>query len=173
MLTLATFACHVHLKMDHLPQASNSAFPYPRVPILEGFVYDDGGFTGFPARMGFDKKRLLAGDFAEHSSTITAAFLQSWLYFGMMSEVLGIHVERADFIVDDHQGQSSITSKPSLLLYIQRWLATLADKLPADFFRIARSYPAVRYGLAHCGEERRGRAKTPADYVADPNGECG
>ena len=51
--------------------------------------------------------------------------------------------------------------------------ANLADKLPADFLRIARSYPAVRSGLAHCGEERRGKAKTPADHVADPNGECG
>ena len=90
--------------MDHLPQASQPALLYPQVPYLEGFVYDGGGFTGFPARMGFDKKRLLAGDFTEHSPTVTAAFLHSWLYFGMMSEVLAKNVELVDFVVEGPRG---------------------------------------------------------------------
>ena len=112
--------------MDHLPQALQPEFPYPQVPYLEGFVYDDGGFTGFPARMGFDKKRYLAGNFTEHPPTITAAFLQSWLYFGMMSEVFGTHVELDDFVVKGDQSHNSfITTKNSLLPYIKRWLGSL------------------------------------------------
>ena len=118
--------------MDHLPEASQPAFPYPQVPYLEGFLYDDAPFTDFPARMGFDKKRLLAGDFTEHSPTVTAAFLQSWLFFGMMSEVLGTHVERQDFVLADRHGHSFITTKESLPPYIRRWLAALEKIGPPD-----------------------------------------
>lgn len=109
--------------MDHAPQAS--AFSYPQVPYLGSFVYDDSGFTGYPARMDFDKKRMLTGDFTEHSPARTAAFLQAWLYFGMMSEVFGTHVDRDDFVIEDHQGQTFVTTIHSLPSYIKRWLATL------------------------------------------------
>ena len=77
--------------MDHLPQVPQPEYPYPQFPYLEGFMYDNGGFTGFPARMGFDRKRYLAGNFTEHSPALTAEFLHSWLYFGMMSEVFGTY----------------------------------------------------------------------------------
>ena len=129
--------------MDHLPEASQPAFQHPLVPYLGGFLYDDAGFTNFPARMGFDKNRFLAGDFTEHSPTVTASLLQSWLYFGMMSEVFGTHVERDDFVRVDRQGHSFVTSKKSLPPYIRRWLATLEKTGPSD----------VQIRIRHCLQE--------------------
>lgn len=112
--------------MDHLPHALEPDLPCPKVPYLEGYVYDDGGFTGYPTRMGFDKKRYLAGDFTEQPPAITAAFLQSWLYFGMMGEVFGTHVELDDFVVKCDQSRDSfITTKDTLLPCIERWLGSL------------------------------------------------
>lgn len=148
--------------MDHLPQASQPAFPYPQVPYLESFVYDDGGFTGFPARMGFDKKRLLAGDFAQHSPILTAAFLQSWLYFGMMSEVLGTHVERHDFVVESLQGHSYITTEHSLLPYIQRWLVTLKKGgVPDSQTRISHCLQEANSFAAHLSGGHLGKTQCP------------
>ncbi|MCJ1459404.1 hypothetical protein MMC28_009782 [Mycoblastus sanguinarius] len=129
--------------MDHLPQASQPAFQYPQVPYVEGFTYDDGGFTGFPSRVGFDKKRLLAGDFTEHSSSLTIAFLQSWLYFGMTSEVFNTHVERDDFVVEEQSGRRVLTTKESLPPYIQRWLSTLAKS----------GLPGAQTKISHCLQE--------------------
>lgn len=149
-------------QMDHLPQASQPAFPYPPVPYLEGFVYDDAGFTGFPARTGFDKKRLLAGDFTEHSPVTTAAFLQSWLYFGMMGEIFGTHVERNDFVVRDYQGDSFITTKQSLLPYIQRWLATLEKaRLPDNQLRISHCLQEANNYAVHLSGGLLGETQSP------------
>lgn len=151
--------------MDHLPQASQPAFPYPKIPYFESFVYDDAGFSGFPARMGFDKQRLLLGDFTEHSATATAAFLQSWLYFGMMSEVLDTHVERDVFVVEDHQAHKFITTKDSLLPYIQRWLATLETlekgDLPDTHTRISNCLQEANNYIAHLSGGHLGETQCP------------
>ena len=61
-------------QIDHLSQAPQPEYPNPQVSYLEGFMYDDGGFTGVPARMGFDKKRYLAENFTEHFPAVMALF---------------------------------------------------------------------------------------------------
>lgn len=37
----------------------------------------------------------------------------------------GTHVDRDDFVIEDHQGQTFVTTIHSLPSYIKRWLATL------------------------------------------------
>ena len=148
--------------MDHLPEASQPAFPYPKVLYLQGFVYDDAPFTEFPARMGFDKKRLLAGDFMEHPPTVTAAFLQTWLFFGVMSEVLGTHVERRDFVRADDQGHSFITTQESLPPYIRRSLGSLEKIGPPDAqTRISRCLQEANKYAAHLSGGHLGDTQCP------------
>ena len=125
--------------MDHLPHPSQSAYGHIKVPYLDGFVYDNGGFTEYPSRMGIDKVRLFAGDFDEHSPNILAAFLQSWLFFGMMSEAFGTHVELADFVVDENDGEKFVTTENSLRPYMQRWIKSLEKNAnPESQMRIRR-----------------------------------
>lgn len=144
--------------MDHLPEPSSPAYGHPQVPYLEGFVYDESGFRDFPSRMGFDKTRLLAGNFTEHRHSVLAAFLRSWLFFGMMSEVFGISVNVDDFVVEQTPGQKTVTTKHSLRPYIKRWLSNLEhDHSPNVQDRISRclqeanSY-AIHLSGGHLGE---------------------
>jgi hypothetical protein len=73
--------------MDHLPHFQYATHAYPRVPLLCQALYDGLPFEGYPGRQGFDFKRLEACDFSEHPPHKTAAFLQSWLFFGTLHEV--------------------------------------------------------------------------------------
>ena len=108
--------------------------------------------------MGVDKKRLLRGDFTEHAPAATAAFMQSWLYFGTMSEVLGVHVELDDFLIEAPQGHKIVTSKAFILPYIQRGLTRLEKgRSPGAHSRIsvclqeANNYAVPLFG-GHLGE---------------------
>ena len=118
--------------MDHLPRADGSTLTYSEVPYLRDFTYDNAGFTTFPSRAGFDKKRLLAGDFTQHSENDTNAFLQAWLFFGMMSEVMDEHVRPEDFVRTASQGHQVVTTRDNLTRYVRRWLERLRKKLVAD-----------------------------------------
>jgi hypothetical protein len=104
--------------MDHLPTCAASPNVHPRIPLLQGCDYDGKGFSGFPNRMGFDKTRLLSGDFTEQSDEATAALLQAWLYFGLLIEVMGDGLRREDFVYQDDTGRHFITTE-TLPQYIE------------------------------------------------------
>ncbi|KAK9417200.1 putative Heterokaryon incompatibility domain-containing protein [Seiridium unicorne] len=71
--------------------------------------------------MGWDKTRLLRGDLTEHSAEETAAFLQIWLYFGVMPEALQIPIRREDFVFES-SGSAFVTTKklPGLIASAQK-----------------------------------------------------
>jgi hypothetical protein len=75
--------------MEHIPIPHSPEFARPIIPVLIPQQDDSLDFDGFPIRYGFDPDRLLRGDFSEHSPPRTAAFLQTWLYFGTLRAVLG------------------------------------------------------------------------------------
>ena len=91
--------------MDHLPCPS-IVDESIRVPYLSGPIYDNAGFDGYPQRMGWDfEKQEFHCFFSPGGRTPqrAQAFLQSWLFFGMLSEVLGvcgIELKIDDFICD-------------------------------------------------------------------------
>ncbi|KFY15368.1 hypothetical protein V491_05708 [Pseudogymnoascus sp. VKM F-3775] len=80
------------------------------VPYIGDRVYDGLGFAGYPARRVFDIDGLLKGDFKEASSDQVASFFQTWLYFGMMHEILGAVVKTADFVRTDEYGNKWLTT---------------------------------------------------------------
>lgn len=84
--------------MDHLPVPSNPAFPPLTVPCLSDLPYDGLDFDSYPERRGWSKNRLLAGEFTEKSADETAAFLQDWLYFGVLHVTLGCYGEKSFFV---------------------------------------------------------------------------
>lgn len=75
--------------MDHIEQPSKPLYDQVYVPCLDSTPYNGQSFDGYPARRGWDKSLLSAGDFSQHSAEKTAAFLQSLLYFGVLFEILG------------------------------------------------------------------------------------
>lgn len=76
--------------MDHLPIFALATGPYPTVPYLpnDDDVYDGDTFEGYPERQGWSSSLLFAGDFRQgRGLDETAAFLQKWLYFGLLNEL--------------------------------------------------------------------------------------
>lgn len=108
--------------MEHIPTPSLPAFPRPKVPVLSCQQYDNIGFDTFPARHGFDQSRLLSGDFSEHQTSRTASFLQTWLYFGTLREVLGpVYGAAHQFVVAEEGFEHGVVSTALLeALYCKR-----------------------------------------------------
>jgi hypothetical protein len=79
--------------------------------------------------MGFDTEDLLNGEFGPHDEVEGLAFLQSWLFFGLLREALG---DRAELIykwwVEDYD---SIESGPKYMIspHLAAYLDIFAERL--------------------------------------------
>ena len=86
-------------------------------------MYDGGEWTSYPERQGWDKEKIYRGDFTGRTFQETSALFQSWLYFGVLSEVLavpGADFDPWDFIRTLPDGRQAITSE-KLVDYLRRW----------------------------------------------------
>ena len=74
--------------MDHIPTLRGSTTASHSVPYLSTISTANVDFEKFPLQQGWDRSRLEQGDFVQgHDQRTAASFLQTWLYFGMLSEV--------------------------------------------------------------------------------------
>ena len=90
--------------MDHMPWPKGASPDLIEVPLVEYIPYDFLGYDNFPRRNGFD---IYDG----HTRTIEparlASIIQSWLYFGLLSEVTGETIPLEHFTkVSNRQGAS-------------------------------------------------------------------
>ena len=70
--------------MDHLPLPVESVVSEPmRVPYYGG-IFDDGPWSDFPTRQGWDLDALLRGDIGHHTVPDFTEFIQTWLYLGFL-----------------------------------------------------------------------------------------
>lgn len=95
------------------------------VPYLVQTRYDAKGFHSFPARSGWKLaddgtwSKLGESVPGKHSKTDLEAFLQSWLFFGVLTEVLG-PVNVTEFICEKSFASRYITTK-TLPTHIKTW----------------------------------------------------
>ena len=73
--------------MDHLPDFG--AAERIRVPYLGAPMYDGGDFNTYPQRVGWDQDKLWNNDLQGRSMQDAIAFLQTWIYFGLLYQVFG------------------------------------------------------------------------------------
>jgi hypothetical protein len=86
--------------MEYLGQPENPHRPV-RVPFFPGYTYDREGLADYPERLGWDLDQLADGDLQNRSLEEAISFLQSWLFFGFLTEVFslyGIHVSVDNFL---------------------------------------------------------------------------
>jgi len=112
--------------MDHLPQFSPSG-PRMLVPYLPKEPYDNLDFFTYPNRRRYGDASKV--DFGCASLDDVQEFLQNWLYFGFLNELLG--VDGAEFIRFTENSQAVVTSV-RLPHYLERWRAWELMQQAAD-----------------------------------------
>ena len=96
--------------MDHLPYPANPVLPPLSVPYLCRDVesYDGQGLRDFPLRAGWVTSSI---------NDIDSGRVQSWLYFGLLTEMFGETPKRNDFIDTTSDGRQYVVTRnlPNLL----------------------------------------------------------
>lgn len=108
--------------MDHVPTPQGATAVEWRVPLVAIFTYDFLGFEDFPSRCGFSKDGQLD---LEHSSDDLTSMLQSWLYFGLLSEFLGRTITPADCVLEDDVQKPQTLNSTALSGLLDIWQAQL------------------------------------------------
>jgi hypothetical protein len=94
--------------MDHVLEIRDTTWAPVKVPCLSREPFDGLAFDSYPTRRGWDRDLLLRGDFTQHPPDSTAAFLQDWLYFGVLYEVLGAKASKANYVTQDPETQECL-----------------------------------------------------------------
>ncbi|KAE9378450.1 hypothetical protein N431DRAFT_501088 [Stipitochalara longipes BDJ] len=105
--------------MDHLPHGE-----YPldlKIPYICKKPYNhEKEWLEYPATEGFNLDHLRHHLFHYYSHDILPAFLQSWLYFGLLFAVLPFKPDVGDLLKDDEKGGKFITTS-KLPMIFERW----------------------------------------------------
>lgn len=121
--------------MDHLPQLRDSVNGQTQlqVPFLEDnrYIYDGQGLEGFEARRNFTFV-LPNDDQNGVRDRDSSAFFQSWLFFGILTEVFQVYdipVMRDDFVGHTHENLRIVTTR-LLPDYIAAWIVRASREYP-------------------------------------------
>lgn len=163
--------------MEHLGNGVAACFDSPR--CLKGFKYDNQGFQTYLTRAGWEldakgvpqTTSLFKGDFKQGSHGSWAAFLQAWLFFGLLTEVLGeeAHVDVEDFVKPDDYGVQWITTE-RLPKYLKAWADRETKETPGRNRRMIRAQLALnraRYLVStYCSvSDAEGNPQWPVEEV--------
>lgn len=142
--------------MDHLPYpASATGRERTVVPYVCQEKYDGGPFMTYPTRTGSVPDLYLAGLFPgqfrrSHQTQLASlpkweleSFYQTWLFFGLLHEILGSVCVAEEFIYscEDQCGHTTAVSTSKLKPALEEWV----DRVQAD-----AENPPIRY--AHVAE---------------------
>lgn len=108
--------------MDHLPAlASRISQEQETVPYVCTKAYDEGPFLTYPIREGKPQAlpalsvpgNLHFWQYEQHHPTPKQeleAFLQTWLFFGLVSEILGTLCRSEDFVRTKDNGKKILST---------------------------------------------------------------
>lgn len=117
--------------MEHLPHPQN---PYQPIVCkhLEGDDYGSLDFFRYPTEAGVDINLVSSGDFGNDlTPRQVEAFLQSWLFFGLIKQVLNPSIQQSEFLRADSTNSRAYLCTVSLHDHISKWKASY-DSLPTS-----------------------------------------
>lgn len=106
--------------MDHLPKPIGGE--HPRVPLHAPIrTYEPEELSALPSKYGYEDIPNLVeyGVGPDMNGRLINEFLQSWLVFALLAQVLNQSVETNDFLYGDGQAHLHTTGLSSL---IQQWV---------------------------------------------------
>lgn len=129
--------------MEHLPKPTGQAKSvFPAIPYLCRDKYDGGPFLDYPQRIGLpalvvDGTLRLNPTLSSASHQLLAAmppaelqsFLQNWLFFGLLCEVLGDLYRHEDFLTTfvDGETEKTVVTTADLLSRLEEWEAKITQ----------------------------------------------
>ena len=140
--------------MDHLPLPAN-AKDHWKVPCLSTQSYDNGPFLSFPARHGWQFQPFSQSieDGVLHNGQVpslqaTQDFLQTWLFFGTLREVLWQTVDLSNFVTTDDGGRRFLcTAKKKQVM--NEWIDQNLDAASSDDIQLQDLRDFCRRVRAH------------------------
>ena len=143
--------------MEHLPRRTGQEKSiFPEIPYLCQDKYDGGPFLDYPHRSGLPDLKIegtlrMNPSLSIAKSNFLAAvpraelepFLQNWLFFGLLNEVLGDLYRHEDFVTTSLDGETekTIVTTADLLSRLEEWEARVTqdqDALMAVYEQIAK-----------------------------------
>jgi hypothetical protein len=114
--------------MDHIPAAPESQ--HPEIPLWADidseYRVDYDQLLEFPRLEGWDKALFMSNDFTEESHRRSTreitAFLQMWLYFGVLSAGLELPIKARDFQRQMGDESRRVISTRSLDAHVLKWV---------------------------------------------------
>ncbi|OAP61420.1 hypothetical protein AYL99_03623 [Fonsecaea erecta] len=115
--------------VENLPPMPSESTPI-RVPWLGADPNPgNGSFFDIPANRGFNLDSLLRGDFSGHGARQGLAFLQTWLFFGLLKEALGPRQRiMPEHWVSDY-GNDQVTRKYMISPHLSAYLLMIERRL--------------------------------------------
>ncbi|KUJ15055.1 uncharacterized protein LY89DRAFT_784082 [Mollisia scopiformis] len=135
--------------MNHLPLPRNPALDPVEVPYRCTEPYDGGPMLTYPHRHGWQVlyhpggiSYLVEGEKPDDRKL--EAFLQNWLYFGLLSEVFGSFIDIQEFITSTKDGEHVVTTQNQEACCVS-WQAQLTTS-------IQRARPGEPQGWEHAAK---------------------
>ena len=136
--------------MDHIPDEDGIRLALKIPYLCQDIHYDGQGWHTFPERCGYPwlSFELLTVQGIEqhqpdHSQDDLQAFVQAWLYFGLLEAVLGQRYQHVDFIERDRDGHSWISTRAAL-----QWDYKWKEKTIVPWLIVHRMAPKAQSGPA-------------------------
>ena len=125
--------------MEHLPRRTgNPESVFPPIPYLCTDRYDGGPFLDYPRRQGLPRLEIDWMDSLSlgNQSYLRAmppaelkSFLQNWLFFGLLHEILGDFYHHEDFVMstEDDEGRRTVITTADLVSRLDDWGETIVQ----------------------------------------------
>lgn len=125
--------------MDHLPVVPNRVVRgLETVPYVCKKAYDGGPFLAYPTsenrpEITPDEAGMADIPFWQYEKRHPTmnkdfeAFCQTWLFFGLINELLGNICKSADFIHQDKAGGSRVISTSQLVRLVEQWVKSIEN----------------------------------------------
>ncbi|MCJ1279362.1 hypothetical protein MMC21_007186 [Puttea exsequens] len=141
--------------MDHLPLPTAPNISHVEVALYDNvshpYSYDSGPWLDYPERHGFSTGSFYTITTGQDRPYLDearfASFAQAWLFFGFISEFLGIKLYLDEWTETSHKAQKVVCTK-SLLAHLDKWLRDL-ENAPLDKKETVRTHIDLILDRAH------------------------
>ncbi|KIW13128.1 hypothetical protein PV08_08315 [Exophiala spinifera] len=124
--------------LDHLPLIMQPSYPPIEIEYIDDIappvvIYDNKGFANFPLRAGWEIETLLDFEIdraSNKSERSVAAFIQQWLFFGLLSAATGHKYTMDNLLAVFTRVSPSLKRRIITTRHLEKYLVQWRDSIP-------------------------------------------